>query len=700
MRHPVFSFSLVFVCASASAQSDETIIIVDDHRGGIEELTTSDPRSADAAQALGSPTFQTRIRVDDRELENFDVASVLARSGGTGVRSLGGLGSFSSLSIRGNAPGQTAVLVDGVPLSRIASVTTDVGPFSMATLSEMSLARGGVPIEYGAAAQGGALELKTGVGPDPDGRPLRLSLGVGSFGARHALARWLGGEKDGSRGEHVALTFDTARGNFPFFHDGGTNLDPSDDHTERRRNNDYRQLGAVGRVRFAGPTHRLTLGGRGAFRNQGIPGSLAMTSSDASLETASVLLDADLASSFARASTGLRAWGFLERQRYRDVGGDVGLSAQDRRYLTRSAGLVARATWQWRKHATSAALDGQWDHFRETDLLDLAARPRSFGARLQSGLAIADDIELGRFRLIPAARIDILRTLPLADAAQGILGEMELAARTETFVSPRLSTRYRVTDAFAVKANAGRYSRAPTVLELFGDRGFVVGNPSLRAERGDTADVGVVYAPPRALGPFDRIYVETAAFATRAQRAIAFSSGGLASRAQNVGNAQTFGSEVTASARLGRRVSISGNYTWLDTRQTSGAQRDKTLPQRPAHDLYVRTDIAGHLFDALWVLWVDTQWVSENFIDVQNLRRAPARQLAGAGAKLALAQGLRLGLEIKNLTDVRVEWERLSPPPSPDLESIPRALADVGGFPLPGRSVFFAIEWEPQGISP
>ena len=38
----------------------------------------------------------------------------------------------------------------------------------------------------------------------------------------------------------------------------------------------------------------------------------------------------------------------------------------------------------------------------------------------------------------------------------------------------------------------GRYFRPPTLAELFGDRGFMVGNEGLRPERGTSLDGGLV----------------------------------------------------------------------------------------------------------------------------------------------------------------------------------------------------------------
>jgi hypothetical protein len=64
--------------------------------------------------------------------------------------------------------------------------------------------------------------------------------------------------------------------------------------------------------------------------------------------------------------------------------------------------------------------------------------------------------------------------------------------------------------------------------------------------------------------------------------------------------------------------------------------------------------------------------MGDNYLDPYNLYRVSSRTLVGASLSHALPLGLRLVIEGKNLGDNRV--------------------ADVGGFPLPGRSVWVACE--------
>src|SRR5213079_1435864 len=101
---------------------------------------------------------------------------------------------------------------------------------------------------------------------------------------------------------------------------------------------------------------------------------------------------------------------------------------------------------------------------------------------------------------------------------------------------------------------------------LFGDRGTIVGAPGLRPERGPSADAGVVWSPAgspdRRADHVDRVFVEAAAFATRARDTIALvSSAGFVARAENIGATQSYGGELVASARFVRAVSVTASYT-------------------------------------------------------------------------------------------------------------------------------------------
>jgi iron complex outermembrane receptor protein len=239
--------------------------------------------------------------------------------------------------------------------------------------------------------------------------------------------------------------------------------------------------------------------------------------------------------------------------------------------------------------------------------------------------------------------------------------------------------------------------RLPTLLELFGDRGTIVGSPELLPERGPSLDLGFVYAPARTvhsdIGPIDRILVEAAAFAARARDTIALiSTAGFVARAENIGSTQRYGGELVLAARFARTLSLTASYTRLVTEQRAidPNLRGKALPRTPGHLGYVRAELARRLAGRLASLWADLAVQSTAYLDQANFRRVPTRALIGAGARLELVGGLAVAASVANLADTRVAT---IPPERPIDPPVRTALADLAGFPLPGRSFYLSLDW-------
>jgi vitamin B12 transporter len=679
----------VLVCARV-ARADETIVVHGDApRGGLGDLLAPSEDARDRRHALGQAAFVTRIHVDEHAGEAATLTGVLGAAAGLHVQSLGGLGAFASVSVRGASSGQTTVLVDGVPLSRVASVTTDVGAYELGSFGEVDVYRGGVPAALGGAALGGALSLQTRVGRGASGEQLFVGAGVGSFGARSLRARWGVGDPVEGRAEVIEVGYAGARGDFVYYDDNGTNLTTRDDTWRTRGNDGYDHVDLVARA--AAPTWSAGL--RGLARRQGLPGSTSDPAMHARLDTASVTADGAWTHDGAIA-TRAQGWALVEDQGFHDPDGEIGLGADDRRYLTVSAGATGGGEWSRGRHDVSAAIDARGDYYRDDDVLTGSARVH--GDRVGAGLAISDDVAFlgGRWDVEPAVRVDLLHSNPITDRYDP--GMPEAARRTEWAPSPRVSTRALVTPDVAIKASAGYYYRAPTLSELYGDRGFLVGSPDLVSEHGPTADLGVVVAPASASGPIDRVLVEAAGFASWPRDTIALvTSGALVARALNVGDARIAGAEAAASARLARAVTFTLAYTFLDTAQSTDTPSydGKPLPGRPRHELYARMDAARRVKGHLGVVWSELSWDAGNYLDQAALSRVPARTLVALGLKVEVGGGVTVGVDCRNLLDDRVENVALDPPPRPDLASVPRAVADVGGYPLPGRAFNLAVEW-------
>jgi len=273
---PVFALSF-----ARSARADETIVITD--------RPEDRPATRDRERALAEPPFVTIVHPDEHPA-TATVADALGQTVGALSRSLGGLGAFESVSVRGAAPGHTQVLIDGVPLARLAQVTTDLGRFQLSAFDEADLYRGSVPVELGGAGVGGALDLRTHLGRDAHGNRIQASAGGGSFGARHARVRYGDSYAHDAVRSFATVGYTGATGDFTYHDDRGTPLNTKDDVTSVRRNNGFDAVDAAARV--GASDDAAAAGLRAMWKRQGLPGSTAQPALDASISTVDVIGDA------------------------------------------------------------------------------------------------------------------------------------------------------------------------------------------------------------------------------------------------------------------------------------------------------------------------------------------------------------------------------------------------------------------------
>ena len=93
---------------------------------------------------------------------------------------------------------------------------------------------------------------------------------------------------DGYRHPPANHGYSGATGDFDFFDNGATPLNPQDDRTRERQNNGYDRVSLLGRARVG----RWTLGSRSSLQKQGLPGDSHDQALRASLGTAHQLFDA------------------------------------------------------------------------------------------------------------------------------------------------------------------------------------------------------------------------------------------------------------------------------------------------------------------------------------------------------------------------------------------------------------------------
>ncbi len=601
------------------------------------------------------------VGADNRALET--TAELLESSVGARVVTYGGLGAFSTLSLRGAAPGQVSVYLDGVPLTSAAHGVVDLADLPLSAVDRIEVYRGTAPLGFGAATPGGAVNL---VSVDaPNARALRVAYG--SFDTWTAT-----GTAGGTRGPLSLLAnagYEGSRGDFRFHSDNDTPFNPGDDYEATRINDRYDASHALARLAWRGPrAWHAALRAEGFHKAQGIHGRGAAQAPNPrlALDRGLLALEAERAPAAAWPGFTLRAHAQDERSAFRDPEGELHLGRQDgaSRFGDRGAeaGLATPAAWSRLSGTAGLSLRRETAHPMPPTL---GQRTPSESRRETEGAELTLRLHALRERLVLQAgrRWDRQRDRVRAT----LVGGVPYAADAErTLNAPQLGARIALPRGLEARANWSKTSRAPEFGELFGDLAIVAPNPKLLPERAEGWDAALAWG---ASGAAWSAGAELGHFASHVRDLIGYQLAAARTvRAVNYSRVEIAGDELVAHARW-RWLSASGSAAWTSARQTDAGNiwYGRRLPLHPERQSAARLDARL----GAWRLSADVLDLGEDFLDPINFQRLAPRTLVGAAVARTLG-ALTLTLECKNLGDRRV--------------------SDVAGYPIPGRSVFAACE--------
>jgi outer membrane receptor protein involved in Fe transport len=636
-----------------------------------------DQSFTEAQRLRETSTFATVIDTTEATSRVDSVSDLLSESVGAQVRSFGGLGAFSTVSIRGATPNQVEFYLDNVLLNTANTSLVDAGTVPLDNVERIEIYRGFAPLQLGAGSIGGAINLVT---RQVAGETInRASVSYGSFNTqRLTLYRSQGFDNAG----YLALfNYTASDGDFTFLDDNGTRFTDSDDMRTSRINNDFRSFSfnTKGKAQLA--NWKLTLSNDFFTKDQGIPGQSSNQSATARLDVwrnLTTLRAERQTFPFALTDLTLQAAYLWQREHFRDPDGDIGTSIQDDENT--SGSLSAQALLNvyldpWYQ-TLGVLLEGRYETLQTVDNLPERRGEAAFEGPLQERtnviLALQDEILLFGERL---AIRPLLRYQFVANhfGTQPSFRNLPLSLDQETqdhLFSPSLCLQYTLAPFFDLKGNVGRFQRVPTLFELFGDRGTTIGNPRLNPETSLNWDIGFSFELPLQ-GWLDRLFLEYAYFASDVDDLIVFvQNSQVSARAENIGAAEIRGHELSWSATALHHVRLYGNYTYQDAKDTSDTfSRGNDLPGRPRHEVFQ----ALELFHDWGKFVYEFTYTARNALDRANLFVVNSRELHNLRLTVTpFGPNLKLTFEGKNITDNQVQ--------------------DVRGFPLPGRSFFGTVE--------
>jgi iron complex outermembrane receptor protein len=624
------------------------------------EVRATLPEDEDAA------AFATTIDGEEIASRGEDLADLLRRVPGARVRDYGGLGSYATVSVRASTAEQVTVLVDGLPQNRALGGPVDLSSIPATQLERVTVFRGFAPAGLGLGGIGGVVDIRTRApGREPGGR---IDLLAGELGTARLSTGWSlrAGPGGSLRVGGEALT---SRGDFTFLDTGATLFDSSDDAVRRRANNDLEQgaLLAQGVWRGIGPGD-LRAAVRTQHRDRGVPGLDNLASESARLDEA--LTDLTGSWSWRREGTlrglDLLLDGFDERIGLRDPEGDLGL-VQDRTTRLRGGGLAGVLRGAVGRQRLQARIDLRHERAEVRDAA-LEVSDRGGASRDLLGVTAEDLLVLGRFTLAPSARWDYRRD-DFRAAGAGTLPPPAPDV-TESEWAGKVGLSCALGPRASLRGSVGRFYRSPSLTELFGDRGAVIGNPELRSERGRAAELGLAR---RWEGEPWAADLEVVAFGREVEDLIQFlpQSQGTAV-AQNVLAARVRGLEGYLALRAPWGIQVEASGTLQRTEDDSGTIFDgEPLVYQPERLGYLGAELDRGPVLARWEL----TYVGPNSttrLDQPELR-LPSRVIHDLSIGYRWSNGLRLGIDVHNLVD--------------------RQVRDVARYPLPSRVVLLHLGW-------
>ncbi len=526
------------------------------------------------------------IEIEDEKNEAADLGEVLARSEGVSVRRASGLGSASRISLNGFSGDQVRYFLDGIPLD-LAGFPFGVANVPVNLIDQIEVYRGVVPIEFGADALGGAINLV----PPPleAGTHGAASYQIGSFGTHRltlgtshldvptGLVAQVSGFFDYADNDYEIDVFKTELGrktpaSLERFHDayraaGGSVEAGVVDQTWARHlllrafytdSSKELQHNAVMTVPYGNVGYGEQAAGASLRYEQDLTSDITASLVGGYTRTSATLLD-------------------VGPCRYNwegecTVATDAEIGAAPRDDIWWDDNVFGRVNLEWRLHPQHAVRISSSPTYttRTGESRRLAAGVRDPLAAERSLFTLVTgaeyEVDLFDDRLENIAFVKDYRQVLRSEGSD--TGVFFRSDRDVQGTGIGDSLRYRLSEWTWAKASYEWATRLPRPDEVFGDGVLTAPNLELEPETSHNLNLGMTYVGPETtLGSFRS---DVNAFLRQADNLIVVLGATIVLQHQNVRDARALGVEAAGGwTSPGGLLSLDANVTWLDLRNVS-----------------------------------------------------------------------------------------------------------------------------------
>lgn len=565
----------------------------------------------------------------------------------------GNEGSAPAVLTRGLDASQNRWLVEDVPLDDAAYRSAPLLSLPSTLFRSVDGYPDGVPGERAVDGLGGAFVLKLPGRCDHS----RLALRGGAYRYGRLVAEGCAPDAPNAR---LVAGYTTSREDFPYYDDGGTPLDTSDDAVRAREGNELSDVALATQL----GTWDSKRGGWRAFsmhalNSRGLPGAVEAPTVGARLEQRQHLLALQAGSGDHERLT---VYALLLDEESR------GLPPAFAPFLPVAMGQRTLGAYGTRRFGPVAlALRLQGDQIATTGL----GGTRGERFRWQVPAMVALEQSFGPLTLTPEFGV----------LAAGFTGEA--GGTSYLAVVPRLTGSWLFESGDRFRLVAAMPARLPSLTERYGSPAGLAANPDLGPER--ALRFAATYEKEMSLGDgFARALAVsgTVEYALADDLIVAMPADAQTLRAANIGRAELLSGELAAAVRVRGGWQLRGTVVGLSAtnRTEVASQRGNQLPMRAPW----RYSLGLGWTSGAWSVGYEVLWRDAIYRDLANRDRLGAVADHSVRASLTTRSLGKFSLELLNL------WNTIA---------VPRRFGAFGtvdhaglaeGFPGPGRRVYLS----------
>lgn len=619
-------------------------------------------------------TLNSRI-IERAEFEHkaTNLGELIQQQTGTWVRSSGGSGSFSQLSLRGASTHQTVIYLDGVRLNSANGASVDLSQIPVTNIERITIYKGSAPLQFGQIFQGGVVHIETrshNINQANQITTETASYGFYNVGLSH-------GKKFQQGNYLLNLTHQQVDNNFHFIHDNGTPLNPYDDRKERRNNAQTKMDNILLKADYDfSPKQTLTTQLTWNDSRQNLPNRQNSPENNAQFSRNVQQWQIGLHQHQVKGSNwdSSSELSFLNtEERYLDDQAFIGLGRQDNRYNSRNMQLrqYLSTPFDLSQLYAQVKLNLEYQHetyqslYRSFNQSDLVSDTDKRHERQTLNFAVELPAQYHKFKFVPT-----LRWQQLNDQADATSPTNQ--STKDQDVTGNLGMSYQVNSNLSLTANIAKAVRQPSFYEKYADRGYVLGNPNLKKETAQNRDIGFDIQHHHLQAWWQLFTFDGKLFLNDVQDIIVmtYDARGIG-RATNLSSARILGLEISTHLLTRNKTEIDFNYTQIEsvTQDSYSGFNNKAIANTPPKKLSIRLKQGFQE----WRFYYEYLFSEGSFYDRANLLKIDDKHLHNLGVTYQTKTWLATA-EAKNLLDKNYQ--------------------DFNGYPTPGKSYHLKLQYK------